>query len=63
MCAAAITGAYRYTRPELLGGLLRHPELEVTELGPDSRAGEPASALDVRLNGSLPAFLLEEVVR
>ncbi len=36
--------------------MLRHPELEVVALGSDSLAGNPASALDVRLNGSLPRF-------
>jgi N-acetyl-gamma-glutamyl-phosphate reductase len=37
--------------------VLRHPELEVVALGSDSLAGEPAAALDVRLNGSLPGFV------
>jgi hypothetical protein len=35
---------------ELLDRLLRHPELEVVALGSDSLAGQPAAALDVRLN-------------
>jgi N-acetyl-gamma-glutamyl-phosphate reductase len=37
--------------------VLRHPELEVVALGSDSLAGEPAAALDVRLNGTLPRFV------
>jgi len=40
--------------------VLRHPELEVVALGSDSLAGRPASALDVRLNGSLPAFVTND---
>jgi N-acetyl-gamma-glutamyl-phosphate reductase len=37
--------------------VLAHPELEVIALGSDSLAGQPPSALDLRLNGSLPAFV------
>ena len=37
--------------------MLAHPELDVVALGSDSLAGEPPSALDLRLNGSLPAFV------
>jgi N-acetyl-gamma-glutamyl-phosphate reductase len=40
--------------------VLAHPELEVIALGSDSLAGEPPSALDLRLNGSLPAFVRNE---
>jgi N-acetyl-gamma-glutamyl-phosphate reductase len=40
--------------------VLAHPELEVISLGSDSLAGEPPSALDLRLNGSLPAFVRNE---
>src|SRR5205814_739312 len=36
---------------------LAHPELDVVALGSDSLAGEPAAALDLRLNGHLPAFV------
>src|SRR5262249_14981604 len=32
------------------------PQLELIALGSDSLSGSPASALDPRLNGSLPAF-------
>jgi N-acetyl-gamma-glutamyl-phosphate reductase len=54
---AAIIGASGYAGQELLDRLLGHPELGVVALGSDSHAGQPASALDVRLNGSLPAFV------
>ncbi len=37
--------------------MLAHPELELVALGSDSLAGLPASALDLRLNGHLPAFV------
>jgi N-acetyl-gamma-glutamyl-phosphate reductase len=37
--------------------VLAHPELEVVALGSDSLAGKPPSSLDLRLNGSLPAFV------
>jgi N-acetyl-gamma-glutamyl-phosphate reductase len=55
--ATAILGASGYSGQEVLDRVLRHPELEVAALGSDSLAGEAASALDVRLNGSLPAFV------
>jgi N-acetyl-gamma-glutamyl-phosphate reductase len=57
MPTAAILGASGYAGQELLDRLLLHPELEVVALGSDSLAGRPASALDVRLDGSLPAFV------
>jgi N-acetyl-gamma-glutamyl-phosphate reductase len=52
----AILGASGYAGQETLDRALRHPELEVIALGSDSLQGESASALDVRLNGSLPSF-------
>jgi N-acetyl-gamma-glutamyl-phosphate reductase len=55
--SAAILGASGYSGQEVLDRVLRHPELEVVALGSDSLAGESASALDVRLNGSLPVFV------
>src|SRR5579859_7945926 len=55
MAVAAIIGASGYSGQETLDRVLRHPELEVVALGSDSLAGEAASALDLRLNGSLPA--------
>jgi N-acetyl-gamma-glutamyl-phosphate reductase len=54
---AAIIGASGYSGQEVLDRVLRHPELEIVALGSDSLAGSPAAALDVRLNGSLPAFV------
>jgi N-acetyl-gamma-glutamyl-phosphate reductase len=57
MPTVAIIGASGYAGQETLDRVLRHPELEVVALGSDSLAGEPPSALDVRLNGSLPRFV------
>jgi N-acetyl-gamma-glutamyl-phosphate reductase len=57
MATVAILGASGYSGQETLDRVLRHPELEVVALGSDSLAGEPAAALDVRLNGSLPRFV------
>jgi N-acetyl-gamma-glutamyl-phosphate reductase len=57
MHSAAILGVSGYTGQEVLDRVLRHPELEVVALGSDSLAGGTASALDVRLNGSLPRFV------
>jgi N-acetyl-gamma-glutamyl-phosphate reductase len=57
MATVAILGASGYSGQETLDRVLRHPELEVVALGSDSLAGEPAAALDFRLNGSLPAFV------
>ena len=42
---------------ETLDRVLAHPELELVALGSDSLAGQPASALDPRLNGGVPAFV------
>ena len=57
MSTTAILGASGYAGQETLDRVLAHPELEVVALGSDSLAGSSASALDVRLNGSLPAFV------
>src|SRR5947208_3368153 len=57
MPSVAILGASGYAGQETLDRVLGHPELEVVALGSDSLAGESASALDVRLNGSLPHFV------
>src|SRR6184192_2805017 len=54
---AAIVGCAGYAGQETLDRVLAHPELEVVALGSNSLAGEPAGALDLRLNGSLPAFV------
>jgi N-acetyl-gamma-glutamyl-phosphate reductase len=57
---ATIIGASGYAGQEVLDRVLRHPELEVVALGSDSLAGRSAWALDVRLNGSLPAFVVND---
>ena len=57
MLAAAIIGCSGYTGQETLDRVLAHPDLEVVALGSNSLADEPASALDIRLNGSLPTFV------
>jgi N-acetyl-gamma-glutamyl-phosphate reductase len=56
MYSAAILGCAGYAGQETLDRVLGHPELELVALGSDSLAGEGASALDPRLNGSLPRF-------
>jgi N-acetyl-gamma-glutamyl-phosphate reductase len=60
MTTAAVIGAAGYSGQETLDRLLAHPELDVVALGSDSLAGRPASALDVRLDGHLPAFVPNE---
>jgi N-acetyl-gamma-glutamyl-phosphate reductase len=60
MPTAAILGCAGYTGQETLDRLLVHRDLEVVALGSDSLAGKSAAALDVRLNGSLPAFVPNE---
>jgi N-acetyl-gamma-glutamyl-phosphate reductase len=55
--ATAIAGCSGYTGQETLDRVLAHPELEVVALGSDTYAGRTAAAFDVRLNGSLPAFV------
>jgi N-acetyl-gamma-glutamyl-phosphate reductase len=57
MFKTALIGCSGYAGQETLDRVLSHPELEVVALGSDSLAGEPPSALDLRLNGSLPAFI------
>ena len=57
MATAAIIGCAGYSGQETLDRVLAHPELEVVALGSDSLAGKPAAALDLRLNGHLPAFV------
>src|SRR5205823_15030365 len=63
MPTLAILGASGYSGQETLDRVLRHPELEVVALGSDSLAGEAASALDLRLNGSLSAFVPNAAAR
>jgi N-acetyl-gamma-glutamyl-phosphate reductase len=55
--ATAIVGASGYAGQEVLDRVLAHPALALVALGSDSLAGQPASALDPRLNGSLPPFV------
>jgi N-acetyl-gamma-glutamyl-phosphate reductase len=57
MVTTALIGCSGYAGQETLDRVLAHPELEVVVLGSDSLAGEPPSALDLRLNGSLPPFV------
>jgi N-acetyl-gamma-glutamyl-phosphate reductase len=57
MIATAIVGASGFSGQETLDRVLCHPELELVALGSDSLAGQPAAALDPRLNGSLPRFV------
>ena len=57
MPTATIIGCSGYTGQETLDRVLAHPGLELVALGSDSLAGQGASALDPRLNGSLPAFV------
>jgi N-acetyl-gamma-glutamyl-phosphate reductase len=56
----AILGSGGYAGQETLDRVLAHPHLELVALGSDSLAGQPASALDVRLNGHLPPFVPNE---
>jgi N-acetyl-gamma-glutamyl-phosphate reductase len=60
MTGTAILGCAGYTGQETLDRVLAHPALEVVALGSDSLAGQHASALDVRLNGSLPRFVTND---
>jgi N-acetyl-gamma-glutamyl-phosphate reductase len=60
MRTAAIVGSAGYTGQETLDRLLAHPSLEPVALGSNSLAGQPASALDPRLNGRLPAFVPQD---
>jgi N-acetyl-gamma-glutamyl-phosphate reductase len=60
MTTTAVLGCAGYTGQETLDRVLAHPALEVVALGSDSLAGQRTSALDVRLNGSLPPFLTND---
>ena len=60
MIGTAILGCNGYTGQETLDRVLGHAALEVVALGSDSLAGQGATALDVRLNGSLPPFVSNE---
>ena len=52
-----ILGASGYAGQETLDRVLAHPQLELVALGSDSLAGQGASVLDPRLNGSVPGFV------
>jgi N-acetyl-gamma-glutamyl-phosphate reductase len=57
MPQAAIIGTAGYAGQETLDRLLSHPSLEAVALGSDSLAGQPAAALDPRLDGAVPGFV------
>src|SRR3954467_6602042 len=57
MPTAAILGCAGYTGQETLDRLLSHPEVDAAAPGSASLAGQRASTLDPRLNGSLPPFV------
>ena len=52
MKTVSIVGAAGYTGQETLDRVLSHPELELAAAGSDSLAGQAASALDPRLEGT-----------
>jgi N-acetyl-gamma-glutamyl-phosphate reductase len=55
--SAAVLGCAGYAGQETLDRVLAHPLLEPIALGSDSLAGDAPSALDPRLDGSLPRFV------
>ncbi len=58
MATVSIVGAAGYTGQETLDRVLGHPGLELVAVGSDSLAGQPASALDLRLTGAvMPDFV------
>jgi N-acetyl-gamma-glutamyl-phosphate reductase len=64
MAYVSIVGASGYTGQETLDRVLAHPELELVAVGSDSLAGNPATALDPRLNRNggkrVPMFITNE---
>jgi len=60
MLTATILGASGYAGQETLYRVLAHPALRLVALGSDSLAGQSASVLDPRLNGSVPAFVAND---
>ena len=64
MAYVSIVGASGYTGQETLDRVLSHPELELVAIGSNSLAGQPATALDPRLNrngGSrVPVFITND---
>jgi N-acetyl-gamma-glutamyl-phosphate reductase len=64
MAYVTIVGASGYTGQETLDRVLAHPELELVAVGSDSLAGQPATALDPRLNRNggrrVPVFITND---
>jgi N-acetyl-gamma-glutamyl-phosphate reductase len=60
MSTAAILGCAGYTGQETLDRLLAHPSLELVALGSNTLAGQAATALDPRLDDSLPSFVTND---
>jgi N-acetyl-gamma-glutamyl-phosphate reductase len=64
MAHVSIVGAAGYTGQETLDRVLAHPGLELLAVGSNSLAGQPASALDVRLNRNggdrVPVFVAND---
>src|SRR4051794_28068129 len=60
MTTAAILGCAGYAGQETLDRVLAHPALELVALGSDSLAGQPAWALDPRLDETVPAFVAND---
>jgi N-acetyl-gamma-glutamyl-phosphate reductase len=64
MAYVSIVGASGYTGQETLDRVLAHPELELVAVGSDSLAGNPATALDPRLNRNggkrVPMFITND---
>ncbi len=64
MPSVSIVGAAGYTGQETLDRVLAHPQLELVAVGSSSLAGQPATALDPRLNRSgmpqVPVFVAND---
>jgi N-acetyl-gamma-glutamyl-phosphate reductase len=64
MAYVSIVGASGYTGQETLDRVLAHPELELVAVGSDTLAGQPATALDPRLNRNggrrVPVFITNQ---
>jgi N-acetyl-gamma-glutamyl-phosphate reductase len=60
MPTVSIIGCSGYAGQETLDRVLGHPAFEVLALGSSSLAGKRPAALDVRLDGDLPAFVSNE---
>ncbi len=61
VASVSIVGAAGFTGQETLDRVLLHPALELVAIGSDSLAGQPAAALDHRLDGMpVPSFVTNE---